>query len=85
VAQALVEAGLKWENLRVVACGTNDRVVARTFDPAEDRGNQRVEIVRTNDTVQADPYTQDAGGEPNHTVPEAAASAGDEKPKADQK
>jgi flagellar motor protein MotB len=72
VALALVEAGLSWENLRVVSCGANDRVVARTFDPTEDRSNQRVEIVVTNDTVQADPYAQD-GGAKNPEPPTAGA------------
>jgi outer membrane protein OmpA-like peptidoglycan-associated protein len=61
VAQALVESGLRWENLRIVACGSNDRIVARTFDAQEDRSNQRVEIVVTNETTPADPYAHDAG------------------------
>jgi flagellar motor protein MotB len=74
-AQALVEAGLKWENLRVVACGSNDRVVARTFDPQEDRSNQRVEIVVTNDTVDADPYAQEAPAKNQE-----AAAAAESKP-----
>jgi flagellar motor protein MotB len=64
VAQALVESGLRWESLRVVACGSNDRVVARTFDAQEDRSNQRVEVVVTNEPVPADPYAQESKAVP---------------------
>ena len=68
-AQAMVDSGMQWEALRVVACGDSDRVVPRTFDREEDRTNQRVEIVVTNRVVSADPYTMpgkagDASGEP---------------------
>ena len=61
VAQALVEAGVKWENLRIVACGSNERVVPRPNERTADRGNQRVEIVVTNETIAADPYAPEAG------------------------
>jgi flagellar motor protein MotB len=57
-AVALVEGGVKWENLRLVACGDNARVVSRTFDRQEDRANQRVEIVVTNQTIGPDPNAQ---------------------------
>jgi chemotaxis protein MotB len=60
VARALVEEGLRWENLRPVACGSYDRVVGRTYDPQQDRGNQRVEIVVTNETVPQDYYASPA-------------------------
>ncbi|MFO0830550.1 MAG: flagellar motor protein MotB [Phycisphaerales bacterium] len=56
VAQALVDAGMRWESLRVVACSDGDRVVKRSFDREADRGNQRVEIVVTNYVVPSDPY-----------------------------
>ncbi len=56
VANALVESGMQWANLRVVACGDQDRLVARGTNPEQSRGNQRVEIVVTNYTVGADPY-----------------------------
>lgn len=61
-AAALVESGLKWDNLRVVACGDASRVVARATNPADNRQNQRVEILVTNETVAADPYTRPPGG-----------------------
>jgi flagellar motor protein MotB len=54
-AIALVEGGIKWENLRLVACGDNNRVVGRTFDRQQDRANQRVEVVVTNQEVGPDP------------------------------
>jgi flagellar motor protein MotB len=56
VANALVESGMQWANIRVVACGDQDRLVARGTNPEQSRGNQRVEIVVTNYTVGADPY-----------------------------
>jgi outer membrane protein OmpA-like peptidoglycan-associated protein len=62
VAQGLVDAGMRWESLRVVACSDGDRVVQRTFDRDADRGNQRVEIVVTNYVVPSDPYAK-AGDE----------------------
>jgi outer membrane protein OmpA-like peptidoglycan-associated protein len=55
VANALVDAGMKWEALRVVGMGDSDRIVARTFDRQEDRSNQRVEIVVTNYPIPEDP------------------------------
>lgn len=60
VAQALVEAGLRPENLRLVDCGSADRVVSRTYDREQDRNNQRVEVVTTNEVVQGDYYSQPA-------------------------
>lgn len=53
---ALVDAGMAWDSLRLVACGDANRLVARTSDRAEDRANQRVELVVTTDMVQPDPY-----------------------------
>lgn len=61
VAQALVDAGMRWESLRVVACSDGDRVVGRTFDRDADRSNQRVEIVVTNYVVPSDPYSSEGG------------------------
>lgn len=61
VAFALVEGGVKWENIRVVACGDSDRLVPRTFDRETDRSNRRVEVVETNDVIGADPNSKDSG------------------------
>jgi len=67
VARALVDVGVKKENFRVVACGDNDRLVAKTFEAESARTNQRVEIVITNESVQGDAFSKpaeedDAGG-----------------------
>jgi outer membrane protein OmpA-like peptidoglycan-associated protein len=56
VGAALIEAGLRPENLRLVACGSYDRVVTRTYDQEQDRQNQRVEIIVTTEVVPQDPY-----------------------------
>lgn len=60
VARALVEVGVKKENFRVVACGDNDRLVAKTFEAESARTNQRVEIVITNESVQGDAFAKPA-------------------------
>jgi len=72
VALALIEAGLKRENLRLVLCGSADRVVGRTSDPQLDRNNQRVEVIATNETVAGDYYAAPASHEG------AAAGVGEE-------
>jgi flagellar motor protein MotB len=56
VANALVESGMQWANIRIVACGDQNRVVARGASADQARDNQRVEIVLTNYTVGEDPY-----------------------------
>ncbi len=45
VAQTMVENGVGWEQIRVVACGDNDPVNEHAYDAAAHRANQRVEIV----------------------------------------
>jgi chemotaxis protein MotB len=60
VARTLVETGMGWPSIRVVACGDSDRVVDRTFDQDADKNNQRVEIVVTNYPVPEDPYSKGA-------------------------
>ena len=68
VRQLLLEQGVTSEQIRVVACGTGDRLVPRTYDRAKDRGNQRVEIVITKDTMPDDPYSKQVfqGEKPEH-------------------
>ena len=57
-ALVLVEGGVKWDHLRLVACGDHNRIVGRTFDRQQDRANQRVEIVITNQEIGPDPSSQ---------------------------
>lgn len=54
VARELAAQGIRWNQLRVVACGDNERVVARTYNRAEDNANQRAEVILTRDLVQGD-------------------------------
>lgn len=58
VAQAMVESGMNWNAIRVVACGENDKRVGRTFDRSRDRTNQRVEIIVTDSPIAADEYAK---------------------------
>lgn len=73
VAQVLRTAGLDWDQMRVVACGSGDRIkpLARTM--ADHQNNQRVEIIVTDEQVPADPYARDpgSGGVRTVTVPTA--------------
>ncbi|MEK6676679.1 MAG: flagellar motor protein MotB [Planctomycetota bacterium] len=41
----LVAKGFHWEQIRLTACGDNDRIVAHAFDASNHRANQRVEII----------------------------------------
>ncbi len=52
VARALVEQGIGWERLRLVACGDNDRVKPQEYDKFAVEANRRVEVVATSDTVR---------------------------------
>jgi len=74
VASALAEVGLHWENIRIVACGDSDRLIARTYDREQDRTNQRVEIVETAEQVSPDPYAGEDG--PESKVPEPLSPDG---------
>lgn len=64
-ASSLADAGVPWQNLRIVAVGDHDLIVARSGDRARDKSNQRAEIVVTNEVVASDPYASPAkkGGE----------------------
>lgn len=54
VAQVLAAQGIKWEQMRLVACGDNERRVQRTYDDALLGLNQRVDVVVTGTPVAAD-------------------------------
>jgi outer membrane protein OmpA-like peptidoglycan-associated protein len=45
VADALAAAGFDWQQLRLLACGDNDRVVRDRYDAEGHRANQRVEVI----------------------------------------
>ncbi len=62
-AAALVDAGLRWDNLRIVAVGDSDRVTPRTYERDVDRSNQRVEIVVT-DTIAPGQQESEPASEP---------------------
>lgn len=69
VALALTQSGVKWSQLRVVACGDNDRLVARSYDSGSDAANQRVEIVVTKELIPPDPYGREAGAGGGGSLP----------------
>lgn len=47
VGRALVEAGIGWNQIRLIACADNDRVAQKTYDQLGHRANQRVEVIET--------------------------------------
>lgn len=61
LAAALVDSGhgLRWSQLRVVACSDNERAVPLAGDRQQHRSNQRVEVVVTGDTIAPDPHTRE--------------------------
>lgn len=71
VAQELARDGVKWDLIRVVACGDAQRIEARAADRETDRTNQRVEVIQTEEPGRGDPYAKPAG------EPEAGAEHSD--------
>jgi flagellar motor protein MotB len=57
-ARTLVIEGMRWDQLRVVACADNERATPLARDPEEQRNNQRVEVVETKEVMPSDPYSQ---------------------------
>jgi outer membrane protein OmpA-like peptidoglycan-associated protein len=47
VAEDLAAAGVEWKQMRIIACGDNERIVPRAADPQEHSKNQRVEVIGT--------------------------------------
>ncbi|KAA0216316.1 MAG: hypothetical protein DYG94_05190 [Leptolyngbya sp. PLA3] len=57
VGQALVDCGLKWEQIRLVTCGDSAPAVARPASAEAGVSNQRVEIIVLGETAPPDPYS----------------------------
>lgn len=51
VAREMQAQGVASVQIRVIACGDNERIVGRTFKRQEDANNQRVEIILTKELV----------------------------------
>ena len=78
-ARELIAGGMTWEQIRIVSCADNERAVQQADSPEGHRGNQRVEIVQTQEPVPGDPYNQSssgAAGGPAPTPPPTAAPTG---------
>lgn len=61
VAAVLVENGMTWNQLRLVAAADNERIRARAYDDEAHRSNQRVEIIVTGDAMAPDPFAGETG------------------------
>ncbi len=62
VARELAAQGVRWAQVRVVACGDSERLVGRTYNRAEDSANQRAEIILTKDLVPGDAGVEPGAG-----------------------
>ena len=60
VAKLLVDSGLKREQIRIAACSDTSRLVARSSNHAEDRTNQRVQVIITKETLPEDAFSKAA-------------------------
>lgn len=67
VAQALVAQGVRWEQIRLIACGDNERNAKRQYDRDADRVNQRVEIVVTGEQAPDEPAATSAKAAPDRS------------------
>lgn len=61
VARVLVEQGVRWEQLRLVACADGERLTGRVYTREADRSNQRVEVVMTQTPLPPSPFTRESG------------------------
>jgi outer membrane protein OmpA-like peptidoglycan-associated protein len=52
VARALAAAGIDWKQIRIMACGDQDRLRSFAYTPQEQRPNQRVEIILTDELAR---------------------------------
>ncbi len=59
VTEALVAAGIEPQLIRVKSSSDGERVSQTVYTDAQKRSNQRVEIIKTNEQMPADPYSQD--------------------------
>lgn len=52
VARQLTAAGIEWKQMRMIACGDHERLKALAYSPQDQRLNQRVEIILTDELVK---------------------------------
>lgn len=64
VADQLVEQGLKWDNIRLIAEGSMNRVVPSEYTGDAFRANQMVEVILTQDTRASDNFSHDPATAP---------------------
>ncbi len=55
VANALCQQGVDWRQIRLIASGDNDRIRALAYDPDQQRPNQRVEVIVTDELIATVP------------------------------
>jgi hypothetical protein len=73
-ASELVAQGMKWEQMRVVACADNERDTPRADSVEGHRNNQSVQVVTTQEPMPGDPFNgpssnAGSGGTPSLATP----------------
>lgn len=76
VAGLLRAGGLDWDQLRIVAVGPGDRATPIARTDAEQRNNQRVEVIITDESLPDDPYAMDPSGAPSNSPATADVPVG---------
>lgn len=71
VAGLLRSGGLEWDQIRLVAVGPGDRATPIARTDAEQRNNQRVEVIITDESLPNDPYAMDPAGAPGPVTADA--------------
>ncbi len=74
-ALELVAQGMKWEQLRVVACADNERDTPRADSVEGHRNNQRAQVVTTQEPMPGDPFNGPSSGTGGIGLPSLATPA----------
>jgi outer membrane protein OmpA-like peptidoglycan-associated protein len=82
VAQALVENGVKWSQMRLVSCGDSFPAGLVSGDPSQNASSERTEVLMTQELLPRDPFTLDRGArsQDQSAAPAADAEAGPQAP-----
>jgi flagellar motor protein MotB len=83
VARALVDNGVKWSQMRLVACGDSAPAGAPSGDAAQNASSERVQVLITQELIPRDPFSLDRTGAkrgeaPVPDSPPRASPAGDQ-------
>lgn len=76
VAKVLVDNGVKWSQMRLVACGDSAPAAAPSGDAAQNASSERVQVLITQELVPRDPFSLDHSAPAGAKTPPGAAADG---------